>query len=443
MTAALDGRRRALRGYARRGSWNLVDQVLSAVTNVVVAFLVARAVDADAFGAFAVAFLVFTLAIGVARALAGQPLSIRFAAASPNELVEAAGAGMGAVVGFAAVLGAASALAGVLARGVLGSTLLAMSVALPALLLQDTCRMTFFAQRRPQLAALNDAVWALVQFPVMVVLVVLDVSSPWAFVLAWGGGALSASAVGLVQIGTWPLLTRGRSWLVRERDLVLYLVAEYLLNAGVYQGGVLAVGALVGVGDVGSIRAAQVLLGPLGILTSACWTFLLPELSSRRRSASSSAQIALGISAAIAGLSVAYVVVLLLLPGSLGLHLLGDTWTGARSVLLPMAIGSVALGATTGPQLTVFARGRAKVLLFVQVVQAPILLVCMGLGIAAADAVGAAWGIATNSLLMVPICFAVLRYVLRRDIEPPDEPVIPSNVVDMVGLAEIGPDRTP
>jgi O-antigen/teichoic acid export membrane protein len=442
VTSRIAVRRSELLGYVRRGSWNLIDQALSAITNVVVAFVVARAVDADGFGAFAVAFLVFTLAIGVARALAGQPLSIRFAGAEPAELVAAAGAGMAAVVGFAAVVGIACGVAGLVMGEVLGSTLLAMGIALPALLLQDTCRMTFFAQKRPHLAALNDTIWALVQFPVMAGLVVYDVTHPWAYVLAWGGGALCAAAVGVFQIGTRP--AGGGSWLLRQRDLVGYLVAEYLLNAGVYQGGLLAVGALVGLGDVGSLRAAQVLLGPLGILSAACWTFLLPELSSRPRDGSTSARIAVGISSAMAGISIVYGLILLVLPDSLGVDLLGDTWTGARSVLLPMAIGSAALGATVGPQLVVFARGRAKVLLFLQAVQAPVLLVCLVTGILVAEAVGAAWGIATNSLLMVPICFALLRYVLVRDTSTEHGPHVGGVPVDAaapVDLAVLHPGQ--
>jgi hypothetical protein len=61
----------------RRAGWNVADQALSALTNVVLSFIVARNVDADGFGAFSVAFLVFSLLIGAERSLVGGPLSMR------------------------------------------------------------------------------------------------------------------------------------------------------------------------------------------------------------------------------------------------------------------------------------------------------------------------------------------------------------------------------
>ena len=65
-------------GAARRAGWNLVDQVISSVTNAALSFVVARSVDVEQFGGFAVAFSVFALAVGLSRALATSPLGIRF-----------------------------------------------------------------------------------------------------------------------------------------------------------------------------------------------------------------------------------------------------------------------------------------------------------------------------------------------------------------------------
>ncbi len=70
----------------RRASWNLVDQILSALTNVVLSFVVAREVSATSFGAFSIAFIIFGLAIGLNRAWVGEPMSIRHAALNEEEM---------------------------------------------------------------------------------------------------------------------------------------------------------------------------------------------------------------------------------------------------------------------------------------------------------------------------------------------------------------------
>ena len=55
------------RALARRAGWGLVDQALSASTNVAVFFVVAHQVDLRGLDSFAIAFYVFTLLIGVER----------------------------------------------------------------------------------------------------------------------------------------------------------------------------------------------------------------------------------------------------------------------------------------------------------------------------------------------------------------------------------------
>src|SRR6476661_3637246 len=84
------------RGFARRASWNVVDQILSALSNVLLSLIVARTVSASAFGAFSIAFLVFSLLVAVNRAAIGQPLQITFSSADPQRFKLAARHGLGA-----------------------------------------------------------------------------------------------------------------------------------------------------------------------------------------------------------------------------------------------------------------------------------------------------------------------------------------------------------
>ena len=88
----------ASRALARRAGWGLVDQALSASTNVAVFLVVAREVDLRGLDAFASAFYVFTVLIGIERALVGQVFGVRFADVRGTAWRQAAGRGLGMVL---------------------------------------------------------------------------------------------------------------------------------------------------------------------------------------------------------------------------------------------------------------------------------------------------------------------------------------------------------
>lgn len=396
----------ALMRLLPRAGLNLVDQVISALTNVVLSVIVARAVDAAGFGAFAIAFLIFAVLIGVGRSLVGTPLNIRFSGAEGPRHLEVLRAATGTVLALGLAAAAPMTVAGLLLGGTLGSTLLVLAGSLPGLLIQDTCRLAFFAQGRPHLAVLNDLVWAVVQFGAMGVLLGVGVHRTWPFVLAWGAAATAAALLGLVQLGVRPVLRGAVSWVRGQLDLTGYLFAEYLLGAGSAQGSILLVGAVGSVGDVGSLRAAQVLLGPVGILTTAVATFTLPEVSRRTAlSASGRNLIARGLSAFAVVVSLTYGAVLLLIPDALGQELLGVTWTGAHVVLLPMTVFSAMAGACTGPSIVIYAAGLTRRTFALQVVAAPVVIVAVVGGLLLDGVVGAAWGMAVSEAVMAPLWF--------------------------------------
>ena len=71
-------------GLARRAGWNVIDQVMSALSNMLLMVFVARALDKTAFGAFAMAFVAYGVAVALSKAMVGQPLQMRHSADSPE-----------------------------------------------------------------------------------------------------------------------------------------------------------------------------------------------------------------------------------------------------------------------------------------------------------------------------------------------------------------------
>lgn len=399
----------------RNVSWNLVDQALSALSNTVLSIIVARSVSAADFGSFSIAFVVFGVFIALTKSLVGQPLQIRFAGAAPGRQRRA----ISHALGSAALVGVVGAVVvAVVSRFVspsVGWALLALAVVLPALLIQDSCRMAMFAIGTPRSAAAIDAVWTLVQLAGLGVLVLVGVDEvPW-LIIAWGVGAAASAVLGLVLLRVVPALRRGWGWFQTNWDLTRYLFPEYFLGLGAMQLAILLVGVIASAESVGSLRAAQVLLGPLGIIGAGVFQFAVPEIA-RRASLSSAtmARFAAAVSGGLGLVTVVYVIVLLVLPARWGITLFGASWSGAAAVLLAMGLSAVASSLANGPAGILYGIGSARLTFRINLAKGPILLVAVLVGTSLAGAVGAAWGLALTEAAVLPAWVLTMRYALRR-----------------------------
>jgi hypothetical protein len=284
---------------------------------------------------------------------------------------------------------------------------------LPFLVLQDACRMAFFSQGQPHLAALNDFVWAVVQAVATTVLLLQGKGDAPDLVAIWGLSAGVATALALVQLRVLPDPAGAIAWIGRTWSVSAYLLAEYLLGAGAFNGGFLAVGTLVQDGAVSSIRGAQVLLGPLSILNAAVLTFSLPEVA--RRTTMPRARrwrVAFGITVAMLVVSLGYTALLLAVPDSFGVWLFRDDWSLAHAVLLPVALGTAAAGAAAGPAVVIYGMAMTRQAIRVMFVEAPLVFALLIGGALLGGVVGAAWGLAIDQVLMLPMWYLVLRRCL-------------------------------
>ena len=142
----------------------------------------------------------------------------------------------------------------------MGPAFACLGVMLPGLLLQDAWRYSFFAAGAGRKAFVNDLVWGVALVPAMVV--AARVGSVAAFVLAWGASAAVAAVYGCLQSGIRPRLTGARAWLREHRDLGYRYLVENVSLSGASQLRAYGLGAIVGVGAVGVVRGAELLLGP-------------------------------------------------------------------------------------------------------------------------------------------------------------------------------------
>lgn len=398
----------------RKAGWNLGDQILSAASNVILSIVVARSVDKHVFGAFAIAFVVFGVGVALARSIVGQPLQIRYAAAAPAQQHAAIGRAHGLAVVLGVALGILCTLASLPLSGALAQALLALSVCLPGLLLQDSQRLTFFAVGKAWGAVVIDTVWTIAQFGALAALILAGRTSIDELILAWGASAALAALVGAIILQVVPRVMEWLAWLREIRDLVRYLLAEYILGLGASQVAVLLVGVIAAPQAVGAIRAAQTLLGPLNILGGACFNFTVPEIA-RRTHLSAKQRLLAGhaVSGLMGSATIVYVVALLLIPDWLGQEIFSDSWAGAAGVLLPLGISALFSSLANGLAGVLYGLGRADRTFRINLMKAPVIVVAVLGGTWLGGAVGAAWGMAFAEAFVLPFWYREFRLAAR------------------------------
>ncbi|MBM7807022.1 O-antigen/teichoic acid export membrane protein [Geodermatophilus bullaregiensis] len=413
---------RKLGQLAGRATWNIADQIVSSGTNLLITVLVARSLSAEGFGAFSVAFTVYSLLIGASRALIAQPLVVRYTSQDAVAFRAASRSAAGAATLLGIVSGTVVAVAGAVTGGAVGASLLAIGVLLPGLLLQDMWRAVFVAEGRPAAAFVNDLIWGVVQFAAVGLLLAVDQRSAPAMVLGWGIAAGVAALIGGLQFRGHPQIRTSLAWLSRQRDLLGYYLASFLSVMGANQLTMLLIAGIGEPADVGALRAAQVVLGPLNLIGYSLSAFALPEISRRRLGGRTALVAALGLSGLIVAADLVWGVALLVLPEELGTALLGESWATAEEVLPATLLGVVAIGLGFGASTVMTARGFAKDMFWVTALLAPGFLVFGVLGLQLAGAPGAALGLALAQVVIVPVVWWRLVVLLRREQATGDAP---------------------
>jgi O-antigen/teichoic acid export membrane protein len=412
-------------GNARRALWTFADQALSSLTNFALTIVIARAVGADSFAAFALALLTFSFVIGLSRAMIGDPYVIRFSAADSTARHDATRLASGAAIAMGLFAGAICVVAAVLLPNhEIRGGLLALAISLPGLLVQDTWRYAFFATGRPAAATLSDAVWAVLQFTGLALLLSSGVESIFWLTLVWGMSALVAAVLGVFQVRAVPSLASAFRWFRLTRDLNVRMGIDFAFNMGFVNLAIYLVTAIVGLIAAGALRAAQTLLGPLNLFRSGLDSFVLPMMARRAEAGRSVLSLAAMTTGATTALTAVWVAILLLLPTSIGVELLGDSWSGARLVMVGSGTVAIAQAVVLGASLGVKALGRADLLLRVTLLQAPLILACGCIGAWWGGVVGAAIGFGLAQVIGTALSWFYFRQadVTQRDDLPKDHP---------------------
>ncbi len=405
---------------ARRLSWGLADQAVSSMTNFAVGVFVAHGLGIKAFGIFSLAWVTYGVIINISRGLATDPLVVRYSGVS-----QASWRDGGRPVRRhrarrrASTTGVLSVAIGITIGGELGSAFVALGLVLPALMLQDAWRFAFFAAGVGQRAFANDMVWAVAMVPAM--LLATRDGTVVAFLLAWGLSAGAAAIYGCVQIGMLPRLSGVTSWLRDQRDLGTRYMIENVSNSGSTQLRMYGLGAIAGLAAVGSVRGAELLMGPFMAVLMGLSFVAVPEAARvLRRSPHRLTKFCFVLGGAQAGGTLLWGVALLVLVNErIGTLVLGETWYAAAPLIIPATLSVTNAGFINGAAAGLRALGDARRSLRCMLIMSSAYVVFGLTGAVLDGAEGSAWGAASATLLGAIVWWHQLHASLRKHTPAP------------------------
>jgi O-antigen/teichoic acid export membrane protein len=372
---------------------------------------VARSLGAEEFGAFSLAFATYLIVRNASQGLASDPLVVRHSGAEdliPWRTATAKATGMAITIGL--ITGAACVVVGGQLDGSTRAAFLALGISLPGLLLQDTWRYAFFSLGRGGHAFGNDLVWAIALLPLLPGAAATGRSGVFWFVLAWGLSATLAAVIGGIQARVVPRPAESVSWLVKHRDLAPRYLVENLTLSGAAQLRIYGLSIVAGLAAVGTLRAAELLLGPFSVITKGIGMIGVPEAARMlRRSVRRLLPFCLLLSGLQAGGALVWGAAILLLPEELGTWLLGSLWLPASELIVPVTLGVAGIGVMHGAWVGLRALGAAARSLRSQAINSALYLAGGLAGAVVGGAAGAAWGTAVATFISAGVWWWQLR----------------------------------
>lgn len=400
----------APRGKAGRRSWiaagtfSLLDQGLTSAAGFATAILLARWLDASAFGAFAVAFGWLAIGGALHDALVLEPSSVLGPTSYAHSLasyvracvglhLRVTGAAAAVTIGVAAIVAAAGSPA-------LAGALLGLAAAIPAVLLLWLLRRAAIVAGRPARAAAASATAFAALLLGLPLLRSANVVSPASAFLALAAASLA---------GCLPVRRFARPGSDHARIDAASVVAAHWAYGRWIAGGAVAfaaamhlqwmiTGAMLGLPAAGGLRAMHVVAVPMVQALTAIAAVSLPAMARVRHDAGALRRHARVLTVTMTGLAAAYEIVLVAAHRPIE-RLLFDGRYAAYADLIPvLGIVPLAGAVAVGASLSLRAQGRTAFYVATGAVALPV-AVLAGVGLTGAWGVlGAAWAAAATAL---------------------------------------------
>ena len=389
--------------------WVGLDQVASSATNFGGSALAAGLLGARDFGAWAIGYTVLLVALTAVRTWTGDSLMLLAPkTGDPGGLLAKGCATFAGLVGIGAAL--IVFVSGSLTHDAVQDALWSVAICLPFVLLQDALRYALLALRRARAAFGNDLLWFVLSTSTLMALRRTDTQSVSLAMLAWAGSTLPCVLLGLAQTGVRLELRSAGRWIAESRSIASRILAEYVVFM---MSSIVMLTIVVGVtGDiagVGSIRGAQVLMGPVTILFAASTMYLQPILV--RAYTNGDSILGRGVRQSVVNVigTTTWLLVLFFVPRNVGTRVFGFTWDGSRSYLPLVGLVVFAAASSTGAINVLRSSGRVADSLRAHALIATIVILSTATGAIGWRANGAVYAFAVSSLVGPILLWSTVR----------------------------------
>lgn len=391
--------------------WSFGGQFLSSSGNFLVTAVVLTVASQAEYAVFSICFTTYLLAVLLFRALVAIPVTLLYSGRrepkSGAEAEENAALSLGVIV--AGALAPMLAVAALLLDGN-RDLFYILAIALPFLLYQDGARYIAYARGCPATAAKSDGLWLGLQVAGFATAFLLGRASPASLFASW---AISGAVAG-VMIGLrlhLPLRAAGVSaWLAANWQLCRRLLTECVITSGGVYAMLYGLVIVADAGQLGRLRAAQTLLGPVSVLLLGGAALGVPESVRAREDSPRLRRFVVRLSAFLAGFTVVCGVGVYLALPAFGPHLFPSAWSAARPLIPLLVVFNAALGASTGPISGIRALGDTRWIVRGRTVSTVMLLL---IGLPTAAFVGAGGAVLGLALAESALAVAAWRHFDR------------------------------
>lgn len=406
-------------GITGRVTWAMAAQIASSASNFAVTVFVLASASVRDFAVFSLCFTTYQLAAHLGRYLAGTPILVLHSDGKPQSPAQEQ-----AAVSTAVVLGcggSAMLLAVGLATGSAGPQFLVLGMLLPLLLFQDAGRHLGLAKGMPQVTAASDLTWLILQLVASAAVFAAGADSALVLLAIWAASGAIAGIVLARRLKIRPYFTGARGWLREHRVLCRRLLVEFAMTTSSYYVLLYALPLVAGLSELGRLRAAQTLIGPVIVLLLGGNALGVPESVRARGDTSRLRRVALGLGGALAIFCLAWGTATFLLLPRFGPVLFPASWESARPLLPVLTLYATAVGVAMAATGGLRALGASRWISRARTVGGALTI---GAGIPAAALFGAGGTLAALALsewlVAGAACFALWRLSARPHRAPED-----------------------
>ena len=402
----------------RRLGWGVADQGISSLSNFALGLFVARSFGASSFGAFALAFITYTVVINAARGLATDPLLVRFSGPVSDQWRRATSSAAGTALAVGTITGALSVLVGLVLPDPVGAGFIALGIGLPGLALQDSWRFAFFACGRGLFAFINDLFWTAILVLGLVVLDRQGDGSAARCLLVFGVTATLAAVLGSMQARTIPRPHLARQWLRTHSHLSARYLLENVSISGASQVRSVVLGGVAGLAAVGYVRASEILMGPFLVILMGISQVAVPEASRvLRRGPGHLRRFCLHLGGLQAAAAIAWgLFIVFIFPLGPGPAVLKDLWSPTVQLIPAITVTVAATSMVTAAAAGLRAMGLSPRSLRAQLIASGMYVVGGTAGAVLGGALGTSWGVAAAQCLAAVVWWHYLRTSLDQEV---------------------------